>query len=497
MIRRRLLACELATLLAILAAVVLLAHADTGVVWQAGAQQTDQSTPYAGLVLSDSQVFLFNQDSADGTGKTLRVFQSVDFGATFQQTVSVATGLASAIPSPVSAVYLPSSGQFLLAGQTTGGATIAFLKGSSYSWAFPTVTGGPSGTITAHSMRAQGSTILAVIDPGSGGNAYICRSTSAGATFTCSQPGIGPMRPLLSNAAAPGTLQGLASPGINFWLALDDAAKMWRSFDDGQTWTNVATLNADTNPLHSVICVTSSICLASTASSASSQVRMYRSLDAGLTWAQTFSSPRTDRVTNLVNFGQGVIVGLADPTAAAPNPYGYRTPNFGLTWTPIPATALSAPISTATFVAYLDEWVQSTGGGAVPSFFCTAGGVCGVMVMRSLIQATDPQNTVGLGTFNNPVRTVVRGGTVTTPLADVTVSGTATLVRAANAARVQLTCTNNHIGLAARIGDATVTNAKGVRLGPGATMMIQGTYAVYAISEQGGSLTLSCTEDQQ
>jgi hypothetical protein len=480
----------------VLFALYHLCYGDTGVVWQTGANQSDQNTPYAGLILSDSQAFLFNRDTGDGTSKTLRVFQTVDFGATFLQTVSVATGLASAIPSPVSAVYLPSSGQFLLAGQTTGGATIAFLKGSSYSWSFPTVTGGPAGTITAFSLRAQGSTTLAVIDPGGGGNAYVCRSTDQGATFTCSQPGIGPIRPLLSNAAAPGALQALATPLVSIWLALDDAAKIWRSFDDGVTWTNITTLNTDTSPLHAITCVSSSICLAMTSSSASSQVRMYRSLDQGVTWTATFNAPRTDRVTNLINFGQGVIAGLADPTAAAPAPYGYRTPNFGLTWTPIPTPAVAAPVSASAFVSYLDQWTQSTGGGALPSFFCTGGGTCGLLVMRSLIQATDPANTVGLGTYNNPVRVLQRGGTVTTPIADVTVASTATLVKAANAARVQLSCTNNSVGINLRVGDATVTASKGVRLGPGGTMMIQGTYAVYAISES-TSGTLSCTEDQQ
>jgi hypothetical protein len=477
-------------------ALAWLAFADTGVVWQTGATLTDQSTPYAGLVLSDSQVFLFNRDSADGALKTLRVFQSVDFGATFQQTVSVATGLANAIPSPDSAVYLPASGQFLLAGGTTLGAGSAFLRGSSYSWSFPTVTGGPAGTITAHSLKAQGSTILGVIDPGAAGNAYICRSTNQGATFACAQPGIGPMRPLLTSAAAPGTFQALASPGVNVWVALDDNAVIWRSFDDGQTWSQIVDLNNDTNPLHAVVCVTSSICVAMTSSSASAQIRMYRSTDTGINWTQTFTAPRTDRVTNLINFSQGVITALADPTAGAPAPYGYRTPNFGVTWTPVPATALSAPVSASTFVAYLDQWVQSTGGGAVPALFATGGGTLGVLVMRSIIQAVDPANASGLGTFQNPVRIITRGATVATPLSDITVTGSATLVRAANAGRVGLTCTNNHIGLNARLGDPTITASKGVRLGPGSSVTIQGVYAVYAISE-GGSLTLSCTEDQQ
>lgn len=482
----------------ILLLAAVLAHGDTGVVWQTGATLTDQSTPYAGLVLSDSQVFLFNRDIADGVLKTLRVFQSTDFGATFQQTVSVATGLANAIPSPDAALYLPASGQFLLGGGTTLGAGSAFLRGSAFSWSFPTVTGGPAGTITAHSLMAQGSTILALIDPGGGGNVYVCRSTNQGATFTCAQPaaGIGPIRPLLASGAAPGTFQGLASPGVNLWLALDDTSKVYRSFDDGQTWSLVATLNSDTTPTHAILCASASICVAATASSASSQVRFYRSLDAGVTWSQAFSAPRTDRITNLVNLGQGVIAALGDPTAAAPNPYGYRTPDFGRTWAPIPATALSAPVAAATFVAYLDEWVQSTGGAALPALFCTGGGTCGLLVMRSIIQQTDPANTTGLGTFQNPVRVVTRGATVATPLSDITVTGSATLVRAANAGRVGLTCTNNHLGLAARLGDPTVTTAKGVRLGPGASVTIQGIYAVYAISE-GGSLTLSCTEDQQ
>lgn len=479
-------------------ALAVLAHADTGVVWQTGATLTDQSTPYAGLVLSDSQVFLFNRDTADVSGETLRVFQSVDFGATFQQTVAVDTGLGAAIPAPDAALYLPASGQFLLGGGTTLGATRAFLRGSAFSWTFPTVTGGPAGTITAHSLVAQGATTLALIDPGAGGGVYVCRSTNQGSTFACSQPaaGIGPVRPLLASAAVPGTFQGIATPGVNFWLILDDNARVWRSFDDGQTWTLIVQLNTDTTPTHAIVCVTSSTCLAMTASAVSSQVRMYQSQNAGVSWTQMFAAPRTDRVTTLVNLGQGVIAALADPTAVAPNPYGYRTPDFGRTWAPIPAVALSAPVAASTFVAYLDEWVQSTGGAALPALFCTGGGTCGLLVMRSIIQQSDPGNPVGLGSFANPIRTILRGGTVSTPLSDITVSGSATLVRAANPSRVMLTCTNNHTGLAARLGDATITTTRGVRIPAGASVSIGGVYAVFAISE-GASLTFSCTEDQQ
>lgn len=85
---------------------------------------------------------------------------------------------------------------------------------------------------------------------------------------------------------------------------------------------------------------------------------------------------------------------------------------------------------------------------------------------------------------------------VITPIADVTVTNVATLLRAANSARLSLSGTNNDGGVNIRIGDATVTAARGQRIGPGASFKTTVVAAVYAISE-GANVTVSLTEETQ
>jgi len=80
------------------------------------------------------------------------------------------------------------------------------------------------------------------------------------------------------------------------------------------------------------------------------------------------------------------------------------------------------------------------------------------------------------------------------PAGDVTVTGTALLIRAANSRRVSLSCTNHSSTVALRWGDSTVTSAKGMRIPAGASIEIRNRAAIYALSE-GASVTVSCTEE--
>lgn len=78
-------------------------------------------------------------------------------------------------------------------------------------------------------------------------------------------------------------------------------------------------------------------------------------------------------------------------------------------------------------------------------------------------------------------------------LADVTVTSSATVVRAGVMDRVTLSCTNTS-AVAVRWGDSTVTATKGQRIAGGATVEIRNRDAVYMISE-GANVTMSCTEE--
>lgn len=80
-----------------------------------------------------------------------------------------------------------------------------------------------------------------------------------------------------------------------------------------------------------------------------------------------------------------------------------------------------------------------------------------------------------------------------TPIADVTVAGTATLVRAANASRTVLSCTNNNAAVHVRWGNSAVTATQGQRILAGLAVQITDREAIFMISE-GASVVVSCTE---
>ena len=85
-------------------------------------------------------------------------------------------------------------------------------------------------------------------------------------------------------------------------------------------------------------------------------------------------------------------------------------------------------------------------------------------------------------------------GTTNVPLADVTVTGTATLIRAANSQRAALSCTNHSTSVHVRWADSTVTTTAGQRFSADRTISIQSRGPIYMISE-GANVTVSCTEE--
>ncbi len=90
--------------------------------------------------------------------------------------------------------------------------------------------------------------------------------------------------------------------------------------------------------------------------------------------------------------------------------------------------------------------------------------------------------------------TTLNGGDTITPIADVTVTSSATLVRAANGDRLALSCTNTHATVSIRWGSSAVTAAIGQRVPAGASIEIRNIGAIYMISE-GADVTVSCTEE--
>lgn len=81
-----------------------------------------------------------------------------------------------------------------------------------------------------------------------------------------------------------------------------------------------------------------------------------------------------------------------------------------------------------------------------------------------------------------------------TPLADVTVTNAATLIRGQDAFRYAISCTNHSATVAVRWGSSAVTAAIGQRIPAGGSIEILAKGPVYMISE-GASVTVSCTEE--
>jgi hypothetical protein len=89
---------------------------------------------------------------------------------------------------------------------------------------------------------------------------------------------------------------------------------------------------------------------------------------------------------------------------------------------------------------------------------------------------------------------ILHGGQTVTPVADVTVTNSATLVKAANGNRVALSCTNTSASVHVRWGSSAVTASAGQRVPAGSSIEIRNIGAIYMISE-GANVTVSCTEE--
>lgn len=86
------------------------------------------------------------------------------------------------------------------------------------------------------------------------------------------------------------------------------------------------------------------------------------------------------------------------------------------------------------------------------------------------------------------------GGYKITPIADVTVTNSATLVHAADSSRVSLSCTNTDPAVNVRWGNSSVTATTGQRIPAGTSVEIRNTAAIYMISE-GANVSMSCTKE--
>jgi hypothetical protein len=101
-----------------------------------------------------------------------------------------------------------------------------------------------------------------------------------------------------------------------------------------------------------------------------------------------------------------------------------------------------------------------------------------------------------LGGIGDAAKVTNSAGATVTAITDITVTGAATLIDAANANRTALSCTNTSASVAVRWGGADVTAAKGQRIPANGSAEIRNQGAIYMISE-GADVTMSCTQESK
>ena len=282
------------------------------------------------IFLSDTQVACAGQQA--GSVTNIRVYQSTDGGVTLPLTFT--TGSTPGNLNQTGQLVKTTAGPYYMGLIANGAFGNNPLRSVDLNvW---TATSGvdiaphaPTGTSRMAVGGPAGNTVLAFT---SSSTARICRLLSPASAFTCVAPagwgGIG-------GATAAAYVTG------NTWVAIDATAvaNVFRSTDDGASWTVAATLTGAKSAIGTanVVCPTSTVCVANVGSS------IYRSTDAGLTWSAPVATSTTN-LNVLLNFGGGNIMALgSNLSTATPQPgclpncqniagEAIRTIDNGVTW---------------------------------------------------------------------------------------------------------------------------------------------------------------------
>jgi hypothetical protein len=369
----------IAALALVLLATSTASAVDRGTVWTPGGiSPQEDGANFAVLPISDTLTYLYTRVSTSPT--QLRVYQSANSG----QTVTLAqdaivTGRATTL-NPNAAMLL-GNGQTLLAGFSPAnvGSTpeAPWLRGTGTVWTTPTVTGLPtvgptaapfpspftSGFLRAVSLVASpNGTILSPVDNNSANPPVMCRSTDQGASFACVAlpASIGTVRwrdPASGSTASAGSGQPLASPTPSRWLLMDSNAQVFRSIDDGLTWTLVTQLTTDATVSWAITCLpASSRCVALTSSTTALTNRLFLSTNAGDTWTAAYTIPRGDLLSTLVAAGGNTVLAVGDPSQRLPALFGVQSQDGGVTWFPIVAPGGWNGVTAIQALTPVNEW---------------------------------------------------------------------------------------------------------------------------------------------
>lgn len=332
-----------------------------GRTWFASGQTGVGAFTAVGTWLSDNEAITYRRD----TGATdIRTYRTVNGGLTWANVQQTANPFNNG-NSPNQLVvgtgnrHIVGAGCFIAAGACSPIAfTDAFGNGFTLS-SFSGIGNGNPG-ITINTMGKQGSTILAVKTGGSTGT-QTCRSTDNGTSFTCAAPG---------GTFAAGNGMALASPDLSIWLNTSNEvpARLFRSTDDGATWSLVFTY-----PDAAVTAFTGTLCLTSATCVSTNGTRIVRSVDGGVTWTTQYGPNTNSGWAGFINFGNGVVQAIGNPQIASER-WPVST-DFGVTWTPGPTVSAYAGAGANGQVFNAEPrgdgraivWVDNSGAGADPA----------------------------------------------------------------------------------------------------------------------------------
>lgn len=259
------------------------------------------------LFVDDLQVAFVRRDT--GCGNCLQVAISSDGGvsASYFSTGAVISNSLSAFHRVPSATprYLVSN----------IGGPLVLLHSTSLSGGWSAITG-LANPVQAWASKPDGSLTLSYA---SIAGIEVCTSTTGAAFGSCVTVG--------ATATGTNSNMGITYAGGTIWLLHNNAGEIWRSTNDGGAWGLVTTLGGNGRAIR-CLATTYSTCLYS-----ANDGNIYRSTDAGLTWASVMSGVGT--TTSLADYGGGVVAALSGTPPIGLGTIAlnaFSSTNAGATW---------------------------------------------------------------------------------------------------------------------------------------------------------------------
>lgn len=300
------------------------------------------------------------------------VTNSSDGGRTWAPLTSLQLG---AVNAPFHAgVTIGTSPRYVLA--ATGLATaLDIFTSSNPSGGFVAATGGAGRNATSPvTFAIQGATVMAwAVGGGAANRAIACQSLDNGQTFqACVTVDAGNN----SGFTGSGPKVTITSPSVNTWLAVANNGKVWRSVDNGATWTNVLTLTvAAPAPIK---CLSATRCLVIDFIGFSEIPRL--STDGGATWtAQAAISANSGVAGAICLYGQNVVDFILratfPSTLTGTTVPAYRSTDGGISWVGATATGGQPAFSGGSLDNVSDCTATATGRSAFVGFRTSSTGL--------------------------------------------------------------------------------------------------------------------------